>query len=173
MDLDSMRVDRGALEEGVWLSWSKSRFLVASTRSEAYIRAVERWARTARARDRRKGAEPEEGENAGADAVRADRELAGIWADTLLLDWRGVTSGHGTVSTPYTREDAIRALVTIPDFADWLFGAAQNVDNFRAESALFDGAEPEAEAEEVPAAEDEGAEAPATGKAQRRSSATS
>ncbi len=137
MDIAKLRVSEQKIEQGVWLDYDGSEFLVASSRSHRYRRAVERAHRRYESTIRRKALSSDE----------SDRIMHAIHAETILLDWRGVTEDGKPVA--YSKEACMRLLASVPEFYDWLVEVAANVEVFRdADTEATDAADDSGEVDE-------------------------
>jgi hypothetical protein len=54
-----------------------------------------------------------------ADDKVITKIAAEITSRTILLEWEGVKADDGT-AIPYTVEAAVKLLIDLPDFADWV-----------------------------------------------------
>jgi hypothetical protein len=126
MNLQDYKTDDGKVKEGVWLEYDGAKFLIASSGTPKYTRALQRAFKGVpqhKVRDN-----PELANKATISAI----------ADTVLLDWQGVKSGETPV--PVTRENKLALLAIVP-IREWVALESQNLANFRAEALAEDAEE--------------------------------
>ena len=112
-------------EKGVWIDYGdgvKVKIARAGGANAAFKKAVERHARKYR-HQLRTGLMP---------ADKADAVLREVFADTVILDWEGVTDEDGNV-LEFTRENVVKVLEDLPDFFQDLQEQASNIELFKAE----------------------------------------
>lgn len=70
--------------------------------------------------------------NGTADADVIERVMAEIYAEAVIVGWKGVTDSEGK-AMKFTKENAVKLLTDLPDlFAD-IQAQADKISNFRAE----------------------------------------
>jgi hypothetical protein len=124
MELKSYKTDEAMKKEGVWVPWDGSEFLIRSTDSAGYRRAVSAAAKKRNPAKVRKDIETQT--ELGIEAV----------ALGILLDWRGVTDGGEPVEC--TKEAKLAVLKQVPDLRDFLTTEASDMANFQAEGVVAD-----------------------------------
>ncbi len=62
-------------------------------------------------------------------AGKKDENSERAFVKACLSDWKGLTADGEPLS--FNEDNAVRLLVDLPDLADELFRAAQNMDNFK------------------------------------------
>lgn len=123
MDLfKSYATDETAEVNGVWQKGSgNSEFLVARAGNRKYQRLVAKMIE-----DNQDVLESKTDE---AD-IRSEEIMATIYAETILLGWRGDVKAKG-VDLPYTRENAI-AMLKLKEFRKWVQKRSDDLDAYRA-----------------------------------------
>ena len=120
MDLKDLATDPTLTQEGVWRSFSDDcQFLIGSTSSPAYRKAMARLADQA---DVRKAAHKK-------DPVKLDHLTRKIVAQHLLLSWKGDVRLGGE-PLEHSQENAER-LLEIYAFRQWVEAEAGNLANFQ------------------------------------------
>lgn len=114
MDLTDITFDEKKTE-GVWVEYGDARFLIRSTTSKAYQRAIQKASRKHPAQKVRKDPEVQT-----AIAVEA-------MAEALLLDFSGITNGGKKMTN--TAENR-KLLVSNPVLREFLADAATDIANF-------------------------------------------
>lgn len=133
MDINSLRSDRKAIEEGAWIGgipeMGELRLLVRGQTNPDFQRMIARLS-AAVPRNKRDGGR--------IDPVELDRIIGSAYHATVLLDWDGVKMDGEPA--PYSKELAFR-LCTDPEFfrfrqaVGW---AASEVDDLKAETEKAD-----------------------------------
>jgi len=113
-------------EEGIWVEFEDARFLIRSTHSKAYRKAIQKAAKGKS--NHRLTRDLDVAENFGIEAM----------ADGLLLDWENVTE-NGT-PLECTRENRVRMLKLAPPIREFLAAQAQDYANFEMEAEEDDAA---------------------------------
>lgn len=121
MDLfKTFKTDDTKEQEGVWIALDgKSRIKVARLNNSRYREALKKQARRF------------EGPLRAQTLTHEAKEglLNDLLADTILLDWEGMTS-HGE-PFPYSRENAKSVLTDMKDFRELVMSFAEDVENYR------------------------------------------
>jgi len=63
------------------------------------------------------------------DDDSADKILIQVLAETIVVDWKGLTDEGENV--PFTRDKAIELMTEYPDFRNFIVRNAENMNNFR------------------------------------------
>lgn len=120
MDFTTLTTDPTAEVKGVWCKFEDAEFLIASSNSTKYRRALGRRGKS------------EAGGLRRADPTALDRVTIEAMADGILLDWRGNVQWQGK-ELPYSRENSL-LLLGIPPFREWVATQASDLSNFQTES---------------------------------------
>jgi hypothetical protein len=116
MDLNEITLDEGKTS-GTWVNYGDARFLIRSTTSKEYAKAVSRISRKHPAHKVRKDTETQ-----NAIATEA-------MAEALLLNFEGITnSGEKMANTVENR----KVLCSNPVLREFIADAASDIANFRA-----------------------------------------
>lgn len=126
MNIKKHVIDKTIANRGVWLSYDKAEFLIASSKTANHLAAA-----------------------AGKVRLHSQSELKAkpqlyneitveVMAEKVLLDWRGVNDG--TNELPYSKANALDLLNNAPDFKEWVSEEAAKIENFRAEAVAEDAA---------------------------------
>jgi len=127
MELKTYETDADKKKSGIWVEFDDARFLVRSTDTPQYRRAVEAVAKKKNPAKLRKDIETQT--LVGIEAV----------ATGLLLDWEDVVDDGKPVEC--TREAKIAVLTAIPALKDFLAGEAADLGNFATEGVVEDAAD--------------------------------
>lgn len=114
-----------AAHTGVWVEFMGARFKVASSKTPAFYAALTRRLRKI----------PQAAQKANPELMLEVTRKA--QAETVLLDWEGVTDGPENTPVPCTLENKM-ALLEAPDFRDWLNEVAADNETFKAEATAAD-----------------------------------
>lgn len=129
MNLKQYKTDEKKKKEGIWVEFDDARFLIRSTDTPQYRRAVQAAAKKKNPAAVRKDIETQT--RLGIEAV----------ALGILIDWEGVqnTEDDGTVvDVPCTPENKIEVLKQIPTLKDHLATEASDLANFANEGVVAD-----------------------------------
>lgn len=127
MDFAELLTDPTLEKRGKWVKNQDAEFLIASSNSPKYQRALRRHAQT------------ESATKVKNDPETQDRVLVEAMADAILLDWRGEVKLKG-VDMPCNRENKIK-LLQIAAFRHWVAEQMQDIANFQAEEDKAEDAE--------------------------------
>lgn len=122
LDLNIQKIDQEAANEGVWVSYDEGvKFKIASESRPSYKRALARvYKANKKAIDQ--GSMSEE---------KAQKMMAEIAAENLVLDWKGLKSGDADLS--FDPETA-KSIFTDPRYVElynWVTEQASEIENFR------------------------------------------
>jgi len=122
LDINEFKTDRQLEEEGVWVpvDGAGAKIKVARINNPRYKKYFQRITKPYR-RQIRSG-------NLSEDL--AEKLLVDALANTILLDWEGLTKGGKKF--PYTVDNARQLLSESPDFRDLVSDAAGEMESFRA-----------------------------------------
>lgn len=127
MELKSYASDEAKKKEGVWVEFDDARFLIRSTDTSGYRRAVDAAARKRNPAKLRKDIETQT--QVGIEAV----------AKGILLDWEGVNDDGNPVEC--TTENKLAVLTAVPALKDFLATEAGDLSNFATEGVVEDAAD--------------------------------
>ena len=106
--------------EGIWFAIEEAQFkcLRAGGSNEKFSKAVRKYNQKRRAIA-----------NGVISREEADKSLAEIYADCIVLDWKGVTDEQDK-PLPFNRENVIKLLTDLPDLFDALAVYCSSYENF-------------------------------------------
>ena len=114
--------DLKKVDEGVWMDFEGSKFLIAHISNMKFQRALSRLQQPHRRKI----------EQGSIDPNLNKRIVAEAMAEGVLLDWKNVGSVGG--ETPaYTPKLGMTALMKSVEFRDWVSEIATNMSNYRDE----------------------------------------
>lgn len=125
MDISKFKTDESR-KDGAWFSYEGAEFLIAYAHRPEFVRASARLKR--RYPDSKIKADPALG----------TRFVCELMAETVLLDWRGVTNDG--VPVKYTPEKAVKILMEIEPFREWVAETSRELTNYVAEAEAEDAA---------------------------------
>lgn len=76
-------------------------------------------------------------DNDAMDSALADKIMAEVFAETIILGWDGVTDEKGK-ALPFTRENCIKLLIDLPDLLQDIQVQASTAANFREKELAAD-----------------------------------
>lgn len=126
MDINALKQDRDLAETGVWVDYEDASFLICSTDSKRYRRAVTRIAKKRNPASLRK--DPEAMHEVTVESL----------AEGILIDWKNVKDGE--TNMPATLENKIR-VCGIESIRTFLATEAQDLNNFQREALAEDAAD--------------------------------
>ena len=113
MELKDFKTDKVKEKEGVWEDLGDGcSMLIARYGNPAMIRAYRKYPRMIRRRL----------ENGDVADDKSAKIMAGVMADTILLEWKGLKEDGKNV--PYNKENCVRILVEYPDVREMVFEIA-------------------------------------------------
>jgi hypothetical protein len=124
MNLNEYKTDETKKKEGIWVEFDDARFLIRSTDTSKYRRAVQAAAKKRNPAAVRKDIETQTA--LGIEAV----------AEGILIDWEGVEDDGTPVEC--NRENKIAVLTQVPALRDHLATEAGDMANFSAEGVSAD-----------------------------------
>ncbi len=142
MDIDKVAGSASAQEEGVWVDYLGTdwRFKVRYARSKK----ARQWIRNATHKASRKLRNPQDMPPEVSDKITMD------WlANYIIQGWSGITSSGKAL--PFSAEACAVLLEKVPDVADFISNAAQDITNFGGEVGSVEGSAAQAELKSVPA----------------------
>lgn len=106
--------------EGIWFAIEEAQFKCkrAGGSNDAFTKAVRKYNQKRRAVA-----------SGAVSREESDRELAQIYADHVIMDWKGVTDEKDK-PLEFTKENVIKLLVDLPDLFDALAIYCSGYDNF-------------------------------------------
>lgn len=119
MNIAALRALPELEKDGVWIPYQGAEFRIASGRNDKYTRALRRKFDQLSPADRKKPA-------------KTDPLLVEALAEHVLLEWRGEVK-DGNADLAPTVENR-RALLSIPQFREWVAEQALDVSNFQKEA---------------------------------------
>lgn len=125
MDLNSVAVDPKAQEEGVWVQYDKdTSFLIAREDNPKYLKKLAKELEPYRTPDG--SFNVPEGED--------DRMLDRVYAETILLGWKGLT--HNGKALKYSVEESFKIFnePSLVILRKWILTKAKTASLFREES---------------------------------------
>lgn len=114
--------DKNKQEDGIWVDYANSRFLVAYSKNAKYTRAI-----TALRKPYEHQINKGKLDNDTMESI-----LYKAMAQGILLDWEGVIGPDGKEAA-YSQEMAEEALKGDPDFREFILSTAENFDAFKRE----------------------------------------
>lgn len=114
--------DDNKQENGTWVKYGGSEFLIAASDNPKYIRTVSRLVKPYKKQIEKGGLDPE---------VSADLTCEAM-AEAVLLDWKKVRDSTGKEVT-YSKEIAKTALIKNKELRNFVSEFSQEFDNFRRE----------------------------------------
>lgn len=109
-----------AIDDGVWVDYDNSSFLIAYASNARFLRIKQRLEQPYRRKI-----------DAGTiDPVDQRDILVKAIAEGLLLDWKNVTNVNGEPA-PFTKAAAIKALTYDEAFREFVMETALNLQNFK------------------------------------------
>jgi len=116
--------DTSLTDDGVWVEYQGSKFLVAHMSNMRFQRALARHQQPHRRKIEQGSLDPEVGKTLVCRAM----------SEGLLLNWQGVGSTKTGEEVPYTPDAGFTALFRNPEFRDFISDFAMNLSNFRKEA---------------------------------------
>lgn len=120
--------DFSLTEEGTWVEYEGSQFLVAHITNLRFQRLLARLQQPHRKKI----------ENATLDPAIAKDIMCEAMSQEVLRNWKQVTNGEGA-DVPYTPEVAKKVLLNNLEFREFIAGVASDVDRFRKEEVKEQG----------------------------------
>lgn len=123
-DLKAYATDKTREIEGSWEEIAEgTRLLVARVNNPEYLKRYRRIPRAIR----------QQIQNGLMGDEQTDAVICRMLADTILLDWEGLSDEGRTLS--YSKEKAYEMLRKYPDFRELVWGMANDMSRFKAEDA--------------------------------------
>jgi len=122
MDITQLQTDDTLREKGTWITYGDAKFLIRSTDSRQYRRAIMQHAKG------KGGRATKEAESLHEMSIEA-------LADAILLDWENVKENG--VPLACTRENKLKVLKIAP-IREFIAGEAQDIEAFRKEAEAED-----------------------------------
>lgn len=127
MNIQDYQSDEKKKSEGVWVEWEGAEFLIRSTDTKEYRRAVANLSRKYSSAKLRK------------DPETHNKISIGAIINGVLIDWKGVLDDGAEL--PCTPENKKKVISAIPALRDFLSAEAGEMENFNMEAVAKDSEE--------------------------------
>lgn len=117
-----------AIEEGIWVEYEGSSFLVAYATNPKFLRSKQRLEQPHRRKI----------ESGNFDPVDQRNVLIKAMAEGILIGWKNVKNPDGD-EVPFSKEAAIKALMFDEVFREYIMESSINIQNYRASERDISG----------------------------------
>ena len=120
------------VDQGVWVEYEGSRFLLAAAGNDNFIRRMTALRKPYRRQEER---------GDGIDPAKLRQITIQATAETVLLNWEGVKVQQNgeAVDLPYSVKAAVQALTNSIPFRNWVMEFSMDMQNFIVEAEEIEG----------------------------------